>query len=238
MMGREPKLPVDLKWGVGPPNRAVIGTTYSDYVDQKTDMQAADFQLARQNIGRAATARKTYYDSRVRRGEPIRQGDVVYYYSPRKNKGRCPKWQKLFTGPFTVLRVIDDYNFIITRSAKSKPLVVHRDKLKLLPGTVPAANWVGPIPTPVPAGRDDFAAMQLDPNVDCSPNLVHDLPVDQYDQQINDGQQTQLYTYSDQSELNPAGTPVDSRTVSRPVRRTRHQQPARYADFHCFSVVC
>jgi hypothetical protein len=87
---------------------------------------------------------------------------MVYYYSPRKYKGHCPKWQKLFTGPFTVLRVIDDYNFIITKSAKSKPLVVHRDKLKLFRGSLPAANCVGPIPTQTQAGHDGF--VDVEPN--------------------------------------------------------------------------
>ena len=37
----------------------------------------------------------------------------------------------MFLGPYTVLRVIDPYNFVIRKATKTKPIVVHRDKLKL-----------------------------------------------------------------------------------------------------------
>jgi hypothetical protein len=58
-------------------------------------------------------------------------GDQVYYFCPRKRLGVSPKWQNLFTGPYTVLKVIDRYNYMITRRPTAKPMVVHRDKLKI-----------------------------------------------------------------------------------------------------------
>jgi hypothetical protein len=81
-------------------------------------------------------------------------------------------------------------------------------------------------------------SLTVDPNDDysSSPNFVHDAPVDEYDQQLTDSQQTQLYTYIDRVNPNTAETVDSNNAVGRPVRRTRHQQPARFTDFHCYTL--
>jgi hypothetical protein len=118
--GREPKLPTDLKWGLRTYSRPA--DTYHDYVDQTIDQQVKDFQLARETLGRAAEGRKQYYDARVRPVPDFDVGDQVFYWCPRKLRGLCPKWQCLWSGPFTIIRVIDRYNYVIRKST-SRPIV-------------------------------------------------------------------------------------------------------------------
>jgi hypothetical protein len=57
-------------------------------------------------------------------------GQKVWYYYPRRRQGLSPKFQLLYTGPFEVVRVIDPSTVVIRRSARHKPFVTHRDKLK------------------------------------------------------------------------------------------------------------
>ncbi len=93
--------------------------------------QAADFKAARETQGESAQSRKSYYDSRIKPAHDFKVGDQVDYFCPRKRRGMSQKWQNLFTGPYTVLKVIDRYNYMITRGPTAKPMVVHRDKLKI-----------------------------------------------------------------------------------------------------------
>ena len=69
-----------------------------------------------------------------------KEKDWVWYYYPRKFTSKSPKWQRNFTGPYRVVRVIPPVNYVLQRSRRSKPFVVHADKLKkcLSP---PAVEW-------------------------------------------------------------------------------------------------
>jgi hypothetical protein len=57
-------------------------------------------------------------------------GQEVWYLCPRRYKNRTSKWQRCFTGPYTIIKIVDSHVFIIKRHNKSKPFAVHRDKLK------------------------------------------------------------------------------------------------------------
>jgi len=45
--------------------------------------------------------------------------------------GTSPKWTRHFSGPFQVMRKINDVNYVIRASAKSKLKVVHVNKFRL-----------------------------------------------------------------------------------------------------------
>ena len=86
--------------------------------------------------------RKDRYDIRVRRHD-FRVGQWVWYFYPRKYKNRSAKWQKMYTGPYLVTKVLPPANYVIQKSAKSKQFVVHADKLKLC-FECSRTNWVLP----------------------------------------------------------------------------------------------
>jgi len=57
-------------------------------------------------------------------------GQLVYYFNPRKHVGRSDKWQRKYTGPFRVEKVLSPVNVLLRKSNKSKPFVAHIDKVK------------------------------------------------------------------------------------------------------------
>ena len=69
-----------------------------------------------------------------------KEKDWVWYYYPRKFTSKSPKWQRNFTGPYRVVRVIPPVNYVLQRSRRSKPFVVHADKLKKY-HSPPAIDW-------------------------------------------------------------------------------------------------
>ena len=54
---------------------------------------------------------------------------------------KSQKWQKNYTGPFLIVRVIGPVNYVLQKSQKSKPFVVHADKIKLCYGSTPV-SWL------------------------------------------------------------------------------------------------
>jgi hypothetical protein len=48
----------------------------------------------------------------------------------RRYKGRSPKWTRCYTGPYEVVEQIGPVSYVIRKSVRAKPLVVHTDKLR------------------------------------------------------------------------------------------------------------
>jgi hypothetical protein len=85
------------------------------------------------NLKVAANRMKRTYDLRVRPAK-FAPGDRVLYYTPRRYKGRSPKWTRCYTGPFEVVEQIGPVSYVIRKSARAKPLVVRTDKLRVYYG--------------------------------------------------------------------------------------------------------
>ena len=83
----------------------------------------------RENLSRNAQRRKSVYDARVRE-KTYSVGESVWYYYPRKYTKKSPKWQRNYVGPYRVVKVIEPVNYVLQKSPKSAPFVVHADKLK------------------------------------------------------------------------------------------------------------
>ena len=101
----------------------------NEFVDQLKEKADRAFRIAREQLQTAAKRRKTGYDIRVRR-QSFEVGDWVWYYYPRRFRGRSPKWQCNYIGPYRVVRVIEPSNYAIQKSSRAAPFVVHADKLK------------------------------------------------------------------------------------------------------------
>ncbi|KAJ8977904.1 hypothetical protein NQ317_012405 [Molorchus minor] len=56
-------------------------------------------------------------------------GDEVWLYNPARRKGRSPKLQKSWEGPYTVIKRINDLVYRIQRGPRAKMKVVHLDRL-------------------------------------------------------------------------------------------------------------
>ena len=65
---------------------------------------------------------------------------IYWYYYQRRYTKRSPKWSKNYDGPFVITRVIPPCNYVIQKNKRSKPQVVHQDKLKIYHAPNPS-NW-------------------------------------------------------------------------------------------------
>lgn len=128
VFGRENRAPIDLI--LPDPNGPTSSTVSVDsYVERLTERNKQAYRLVRDHLAKAAEYRKNLYDTRVK-DTKFTVGDPVWYFYPRRRKGKSPKWSNYYVGPYEVVRVIPPCNYVIRKSDKSKPLVTHGDKLK------------------------------------------------------------------------------------------------------------
>ena len=134
ILGRETRAPVDLIYS-GPSEQGPVSV--SEYVNNATDRLKSSYELVRQHAGKAAELMRVRYDRKVKLGDELKCGQKVLYYYPRRYARRSPKWQSVFVGPFTVVRQIDAHRVVIQKTPKHVPIVVGRDKIKIIrEGTV------------------------------------------------------------------------------------------------------
>ena len=129
VLGRELRLPVDLVYPAPPDS--IENVDVEDYVRNFQENSLAAFEAARASLNAAAKIRKQYYDCRTKHAPNFRIGDRVWYFYPRRLRHKSPKWQRWYTGPYEVVKVIDSHNIVIRKSPNAKSIVVHRDKLKM-----------------------------------------------------------------------------------------------------------
>ncbi|KAJ8937341.1 hypothetical protein NQ318_011845 [Aromia moschata] len=75
-------------------------------------------------------------------------GDAVWLYAPKRMKGRSPKLQKNWEGPYTFIKNINDLVYRIQLSPRSKPKVVHLERLARCTGHDPPDWFVVEDPPP------------------------------------------------------------------------------------------
>jgi len=136
MFGREVRAPLDLVHGE--PERGETST--DNYVVELEERLRSAYQLVRDQLGRTAERAKKYYDVGVQK-RSFQPGQWVYYYCPRRLIGQSPKWTRFYSGPFLVEAAIGPVNYVIQRSRRAQPVVVHVDKLKPYWGDVPR-SWL------------------------------------------------------------------------------------------------
>ena len=61
-------------------------------------------------------------------------GDAVWLFHPQRKVGICPKLQKVWKGPFIIIKKRNDIIYRIQLNARTKPKVVHHNRLKLYLG--------------------------------------------------------------------------------------------------------
>ena len=136
-LGREVRAPVDIVLGTGQTDSA---ESYDGFVEDVHVRMKTAFDLVRQHLGQAAERNRRYYDIRVKPAK-YKVGQWVYYYNPRRFKGRQDKWSRKYTGPFCVVQVLGPVNVKLQLTRRSKPFICHIDKVKLYHGDAPK-GWL------------------------------------------------------------------------------------------------
>jgi len=128
MFGRETRAPLDLVYGK-PAYRSDRVENYGDFAQNLEETLETAYRLVRGHLQKAAERQKHSYDLRLRPAV-FNEGAQVLYYTPRRYRGRSPKWQRMYTGPFVVLKRYGLVNYLIRKKSGGRPFVVHADKLR------------------------------------------------------------------------------------------------------------
>ena len=101
MLGREIEVPLDVMTEPTP-DTPPLATEYALALQQRL---ASAHEVARRHLGKAAERQKRNYDKRVS-SKPFRVGDSVWLHNIRRKKGRNPKLDCPWEGPYLVVSVL------------------------------------------------------------------------------------------------------------------------------------
>ncbi|KAJ8703953.1 hypothetical protein PYW07_013247 [Mythimna separata] len=122
--GREMRLPVDIITGVPPDKTKPVTDFVSDLQDQLDEVH----KRVRENSLHTSVKMKTRYD-RNANAKGFEEGALVWLHNPLRRKGKSPKLQARWEGPYTVIKRINDVTYRIKKGLRGKPKVVHVDRL-------------------------------------------------------------------------------------------------------------
>jgi len=123
--GRELKLPIDLLRGVPSQERKFKENMYVSELREKLNGLHAK---VRQQIDLRSQRVKALYDRKARR-IVFEKGHRVWLFNPRRDKGKAPKLQSNWEGPYEVVRRLNDVVYCIRKSGRHKNKIVHLDRL-------------------------------------------------------------------------------------------------------------
>ncbi|XP_060564385.1 uncharacterized protein LOC132723637 [Ruditapes philippinarum] len=131
MFGRELDLPIDL--ALERPS-TLTSSNKTDYAIMLSEKLEAVHNLARKHISIASDSQKRIHDKRLKYWS-YNEGDLVWLYNPQVKPGLSAKLSKRWAGPYVILKKINDVVYRIQLNKRSKPKVVHHDRLKRYEGT-------------------------------------------------------------------------------------------------------
>ena len=153
MHGREAICPLDLLLETPIPDAP---SDTNQYAENLVERLKSAFQIVARHSGAQVERMKRNYDADVRPKE-FKLHDYVWYYYTRRYQGRTPKWSRYYTGPFRIEVVLNDVNFVLKKTPRSKPIVAHIDKLRRYFGSTPSC-WKS---VKMDASVNDSSANQL-----------------------------------------------------------------------------
>ena len=133
---REPRVGIDLFLDRSEPGYQTTDE-YSEKVQER--MQKA-YQIVSDQLRVTFDRAKRRYDQRVHAVHfPL--NSYVWFFCPRLTAGRGRKFRKLTDGPFRIVRILNDVNYVIQKVPGSRLQICHVDRLIRYEGEPPAA-WV------------------------------------------------------------------------------------------------
>jgi hypothetical protein len=135
MFGTEIRLPVDIMYNVAFEDREKCPCEFVEWVKHAS---TEAFEKARENIGKAAERQKERYNKNsVMRKFVV--GQWVWVFHPAELRS---KFGRAWKGPFLVVKVLNEVNYVIQRTSESKLITVHVDHLKLYTHEDVPPAWV------------------------------------------------------------------------------------------------
>jgi len=130
---RELRLPCDLMFRV-PPDKEQSTT---DYIAALVERLHDIHQFAHQHLKVASDRMKACYDQ-LTNSAGFQVGNRVWLYHPTQRRGKSPKLQTCWEGPYLIITWINDVIYWIQCHSRAKMMVIHLDRLVPYLG----ATWV------------------------------------------------------------------------------------------------
>ena len=143
MFGRQIDLPIDLQ--LGRPEEDSGDQNKTEYVQCLQARLDRGHAFARGNMKLGSERHKRHYDHKAQ-NRGFERGDPVLLQNPRHKKGRTPKLKRPWEGPYLVTSHLDDLVYRIQKGPRSKPMIVHVDRLKKYLGNS-FDNWLAELKT-------------------------------------------------------------------------------------------
>ena len=125
LIGRELKLPLDLIRG-SPPNNS--SQTIPDYVANLKNQLNSIHSDVRNKLQVKSDRMKSRFDIKTHMIY-FQPNQKVWFYNPRRIKGKTPKLQCDWEGPYVIKNKLNDVVYRIQRSPHSKPRVIHINRI-------------------------------------------------------------------------------------------------------------
>ena len=126
MFLREPRMGIDM---VSEEFTAAKFASQEEYAHVMRQRMQAAYKLVHEQLKTVFARAKRRYDVRVKECR-FQVGDRVWYFSPRKYRNRSPKWLLQTSGPYEVVRKLNDVNYVIRKSMRHPAFTVHIDRLR------------------------------------------------------------------------------------------------------------
>jgi len=99
-----------------------------EYALQAVERLQEAAQFVRNYTGRQIQRMKERYDASLKPKHFVEDEEILLF-DPQKKRGQFTKWSVTWVGPFVVKKHLNDCNYVIQKSAKSRPFVVHVDRM-------------------------------------------------------------------------------------------------------------
>ena len=136
MFWREPRVGIDL---LLEPTECAY-SSYDEYSDDVRKKMQIAHSIVEKQLRAVFDRAKRRYDQRVKSVQ-FRVGDFAYYYSPRVQPGRGRKFRNLTSGPYKIVRKVNNVNYAIQKSPTTRMFIVHVDRLLKYCGETIPACW-------------------------------------------------------------------------------------------------
>ncbi|KAJ8911778.1 hypothetical protein NQ315_008831 [Exocentrus adspersus] len=123
VFGAELRLPIDLI-----SDRPKKEEGVNNYISHLQDRLKLTHAEVRQKMRIESDRMKTRYDLRANTGG-FQVGEKVWLYNPKRTKGKSPKLQKSWEGPYTVVTRLNDVVYRIQKNPQAKMKIFHIDRL-------------------------------------------------------------------------------------------------------------
>jgi len=125
-LARDLRLPIDLLRG-NPPGEKESNTTI-DCINRVRKKLEDFHEVVRKRVNIKSSQTKIWYDQKARKIQ-FDVGQKIWLYNLRRKKGRAPKLQSSWKGPYFIVKKLNDVVYCICKSNRSKNKIVHADRL-------------------------------------------------------------------------------------------------------------